>query len=129
MILALALAASLAPPAKPVMLSSSDMLACTELSQLAVSTAAQLPKWVDPLTRVDALVVTCPSKAYHVDKFINEPILAMREGWQVRKQAQWNKQICLSSMGSLAKVGWRISQILTFASGERIQMYAHCGAV
>lgn len=129
MIFALALAASFTPPVQPVMLSSSDTLACTELTQLAEATAAQFPKWVDPVTRVDALVVTCPSKAYHVDKFINEPISAMREGWQGRKQAQWDKQICLGSMGSLVEGGWHISQVLTFASGERIQMHARCGTV
>lgn len=129
MIFALALAVAQSPPVQPLMLSSSDALACTELTQVAEPTVAHLPKWVDTVTRVDALVVTCPSRTYHVDKYINEPILGMREGWQGRKQAQWDKQVCLGSMGPLVESGWRISQVLTFATGERIQMDARCGKV
>ena len=126
MIFAIALAATHAPPIQPMMLSSSDALACTELTQAAQTTVAQLPKWVDAITRVDALVVTCPSRTYHVDKFINEPILDMRDGWQERKQAQWDKQICLGNLGPLVEGGWLISQVLTFAGGERIRMDARC---
>ena len=131
MILALALVATQAPPLQSVMMTppSSDVLACTELQKVADGTMSQLPQWVDAVTRVDALVVTCGLKTYHVNKFINQPASEMREGWRGRKEAQWDKQICQGSMGPLVENGWRISQVLTFASGERIEMDAHCTAV
>jgi hypothetical protein len=69
----------------------------------------ELPKWVDAGTRVDAHVVTCRSKTYHVDKFINQPVSEMREGWRGRKEAQWDEMICHWNMGPLVKGGWRIS--------------------
>ena len=128
MIFALAFAGSQAPPLQSVMMppSNSVALACTSLQEVAATTTAELPKWVDAVTRIDALVVTCRSKTYHVDKFINQPVSQMREGWKRRKEAQWDELICQGTMGPLVEGGWRILQVLTFASGERIEIDANC---
>jgi hypothetical protein len=108
---------------------NSDALACTSLQEVVATTMAELPKWVDAVTRIDALVLTCRSKTYHVDKFINQPISEMRDDWQGRKETQWDESICRGNMGPLVEAGWRILQVLTFASGERIEIAADCAGL
>ncbi len=106
-----------------------DAQACERLRATAREVTAELPMMIDTVTRLDGMSVICSLRAVTWNKFIRADMSEMREGWQNRKQAQFNGIICgNASFVPLARRGWRFTQNLTFQSGERIIMDADCPA-
>lgn len=126
--------AAAAPPPPPIILmrpsvegsAPSDASACKILGEIAAGVIAEAPKMIDAITRLDGAVVLCSAKVFQSSKFFTVPQSAFREGWRQRKQAQWNELNCGKELGVLVRRGWRISQALTWVSGERIVMDAEC---
>lgn len=127
-VIALALQAQTAAPVfRPSPIRPSDSEACATLRKIAEDTTRELPIMVDAITRTDGMSVICSLRSFTVNKFLNVDLSAFRQGWDARKQAQWNQIICRNeAFAPLQKRGWRFTQNLTFRSGERFMQDASC---
>jgi hypothetical protein len=104
-----------------------DDQACKILGDMATKMQPELPKTIDPVTRLDGVVVLCSLKTFANNKTILVKLSDFREGWQERKQQQWNKMNCENeAFKPLIDRGWRFTQNMTFVSGERINIDAKC---
>ncbi|MEO7688082.1 MAG: hypothetical protein ABIS51_02265 [Sphingomonas sp.] len=88
---------------------------------------AELPKMVDRITRTDGMAIFCSLRTVTTNKSFLLPLSQFREGWQARKQEQWNRATCDDSFfGPMARKGWRFTENITFTSGERFILDAKC---
>ena len=107
--------------------SSADKVYCQAAKKIAASLTAEAPVMVDAATRMDGMSVICSLRSTSWNKTILADEDAMREGWQARKQSQWDAIVCSDPQeGPMALKGWRFVQNLTFRSGERFTIEAHC---
>lgn len=105
----------------------SDVEFCTQMRRVTESVMAELPKMVDPITRTDGMSVLCSLRTVTTNKFFLVKLSDFREGWEARKQEQWNRLVCDDrDYGPMARKGWRFTLNLTFLSGERFIEDAKC---
>jgi hypothetical protein len=84
-------------------------------------------KWLDRSTRHDGVEVDCEAKTLEAHRFLNTEPDAMREGWEARKQRQWNAAYCNhESWREAIDNGWSIISTLTFRTGELMSFVAEC---
>jgi len=94
---------------------------------MSVDLLAESPMMVDAVTRLDGMSVICSLRTVTWNKFVNVDAPQLRDGWQGRKQTQFNDIVCKNeAFRPLARRGWRFVQNLTFRSGERVIMDAKC---
>ena len=114
-----------APPPAPAGVSDAEF--CRTMRAVVDAAMAELPKMVDRVTRTDGMSIMCGLRTVTTNKFFLVPLSQFREGWQARKQEQWNRMTCdNASFGPMARKGWRFTLNLTFASGERFILDAKC---
>ena len=78
-------------------------------------------------TRHDGVEVDCAAKTLEAKRFLNTEPDAMREGWEARKQRQWNATYCNhESWREAIDNGWSIISTLTFRTGEQMSFVAEC---
>src|SRR5437764_13808697 len=63
---------------------------CVAVTDVARRMNARRGKWLDGSTRHDGGEVDCEAKTLEAHRFLNTDPNAMREGWEARKQRQWN---------------------------------------
>lgn len=101
---------------------------CVELIQLTAGVNQDVPTKVDGITRLDGVIVECTAKAIEVLKFVNVPASDLREGWEQRKQDQWNQGHCFGPWIAAIQNGWTVANTTTFPDGSRHHMVAQCGS-
>ena len=132
MTLAFALVFSLAyqaetPPVVRIPPRDLDREACTILRDLVAKTQADLPIMADRITRTDGFSVMCGLRTVAWNKTFLADLSNFREGWQERKQAQFNQLICENeAFLPMARRGWRFALNITFHSGQRFVLDADC---
>ena len=132
MLWALGLLAALqdAPPVvhpPPALAGMSDAEFCKTMRAIVDTTMTELPKMVDRITRTDGMTVLCGLRTVATNKSFLVPLSQFRDGWQARKQEQWNRLTCDDNLfGPMARKGWRFALNLTFISGERFILDAKC---
>jgi hypothetical protein len=101
---------------------------CSQITEMAEKLNAEGSSMVDAGTRQDGMAAICSLKVVEFKKFVNMPITSLREGWQGRKQAQWNKIYCdnNSPFRSAIDNGWTIGVLTTFIDGEQHRIKAAC---
>ncbi len=106
---------------------TTDAQFCAEARRLSAGMMAELPVMVDTVTRMDGMSVICSLRSVAWNKFVMVEMSSLREGWQGRKQSQFNAIICGNeAFRPMARRGWRFVQNLTFQSGERVTQEASC---
>lgn len=100
---------------------------CATLKQVAKKTNAEGPVMLDAFTRLDGVSVLCATRIVDFKKFVTQPTPSLREGWENRKQDQWNSIYCddPSTREAIAN-GWTIAQTTIFVDGSRHWMKAIC---
>jgi hypothetical protein len=105
----------------------SDNQFCKTMHDIVDTAMTELPKMVDAITRTDGMSVLCGLRTVTTNKTFLVNLSQFREGWQARKQEQWNRMSCdNSSFGPMARKGWRFTLRITFASGEQFILDAKC---
>lgn len=104
-----------------------DAQHCDQLTRLIANVTARLPIMIDTNTREDGLVLLCEARILTTNRSISSNLSDLPENWRLRKQSEWDDEICRSSVfGALVRRGWRVTQNISFQSGERISICAHC---
>ena len=67
---------------------------CAAVTDVTGRMNARRGKWLDRNTRHDGVEVDCAAKTLEAKRFLNTEPDAMREGWEGRKQRQWNATYC-----------------------------------
>jgi hypothetical protein len=84
-------------------------------------------RWLDRTTRHDGVELDCEAKTLEAKRFINADPDQMREGWEARKQREWNTAYCNHKTWREAiDNGWSIISTLTFRTGEQVSFVAEC---
>lgn len=105
----------------------SDAAFCKMGRKIAKDMTAELPIWVDAITRTDGYAVFCSLRTIATNKFIKTDEATFRQGWLARKEAQWNKTTCDSDLYfEMYQKGWAFVQNITFESGQRYVLRAQC---
>lgn len=104
-----------------------DDATCQAWQKSAAKVNAEVPVWTDFMTRSDGVAVLCSLKTIAFKHFLNASPADLRDGWQRRKQAQWNAIYCADARirQSIAD-GWQITDLMTFANGEQFRLVADC---
>lgn len=107
---------------------TTDAQFCKMTRKIAKDLTAELPIWVDAITRTDGMSAMCSLRTVAWNKFVKTDVATFRDGWLGRKQAQWNKTICEDNglYFQMARKGWSFVQNLTFESGERFVIRSQC---
>ena len=102
---------------------------CVAVTDVARRMNARRGKWLDRSTRHDGVEVDCEPKTLEAKRFLNTDPDAMREGWEARKQREWNTAYCdHQSWREAIEHGWSIISTLTFHTGHEISFVAECGS-
>jgi hypothetical protein len=121
------LAPTVTPPSGRAAGYETDAKACVNLNKVVDALQPELPKMVDAVTRTDGISVLCAARTYTTNKTLLVNASTMRDGWQGRKQAQFDQITCENEIfGPLARSGWRFVMNFTFLSGERFSFVAKC---
>ena len=100
---------------------------CAAVTDVTGRMNARRGKWLDRNTRHDGVEVDCAAKTLEAKRFLNTEPDAMREGWEGRKQRQWNATYCNhKSWREAIENGWSIISTLTFRTGEQMSFVAEC---
>lgn len=99
---------------------------CRALDEFSARVNQDVPATVDGITRLDGLSVQCAAKTIDILKSVNVPTSDLLEGWQERKQAQWNRSHCSGPWVAAIQNGWTVVNTTTFPDGTRHDMVAKC---
>ena len=100
---------------------------CAALTDIASRMNARKGRWLDRSTRHDGVNLNCELKTLEVMRFVNAEVEEMRQGWEIRRQREWNAHYCnRESWREAIDAGWSIISTLTFRAGEQISFVAEC---
>ena len=100
---------------------------CVAVTDVARRMNARRGKWLDRSTRHDGVELDCEVKTLEVKRFVNADPNEMREGWEARKEREWNSRYCNNEAWREAiDNGWSIISTLTFRTGQQISFVAEC---
>lgn len=101
---------------------------CSAMKELSETFNKDAPTWVDSTTRHDGMAVLCNAKIAEYKKFIKVTPAEFRDGWQQRKQAQWNSIYCDKEKPFREAIdnGWQIVANMTFIDGSIHRITAEC---
>jgi hypothetical protein len=92
---------------------------CAAVTDIAQRSNARKGRWLDRSTRHDGVELDCESMTLEVKRYLNADPDEMRQGWEARKQRQWNARYCNDDARREAiDNGRSIISTLTFRSGE-----------
>jgi hypothetical protein len=101
---------------------------CAAVTDIAQRSNARKGRWLDRSTRHDGVELDCESMTLEVKRYLNADPDEMRQGWEARKQRQWNARYCNDDARREAiDNGRSIISTLTFRSGEQLSFVAECG--
>ena len=100
---------------------------CTTVTDIARRMHARAGRWLDRSTRHDGVEVDCGLKTLEAKRFLKADPDDMREGWEVRKQRDWNVTYC-NNEGWREAIddGWSVISTITFRTGETVSFVAEC---
>jgi hypothetical protein len=100
---------------------------CVAVSDIVRHTNARKGRWLDRSTRHDGVELDCDAKTLEAKRFVNADPDDMREGWEARKERQWNAAYCNDdSWREAIDNGWSIISTLTFRTGAQVSFVAEC---
>ena len=100
---------------------------CAAVTYVARRMNARKGRWLDRSTRHDGVELDCDAKTLEANRFIDADPDDMREGWQARKEREWNARYCNDeSWRESIDNGWSIVSTLTFRTGEQVSFAAEC---
>ena len=100
---------------------------CAAVTDIAHRMNARKGRWLDRSTRHDGVELDCEAKTLEVKRFVNADPDEMREGWENRKEREWNAHYCNhESWRDAIDNGWSIISTLTFRTGEQVSFVAEC---
>ena len=100
---------------------------CVAVSDIVRHTNARKGRWLDRSTRHDGFELDCDAKTLEAKRFVNADPDDMREGWEARKERQWNAAYCNDdSWREAVDNGWSIISTLTFRTGAQVSFVAEC---
>jgi hypothetical protein len=101
---------------------------CVAVADIAHRMNARKGRWLDRSTRHDGVELDCESKTFEAKRFVNADPDEMRDGWETRKEREWNTRYCNDEAWREAiDNGWSIVSTLTFRNGEPVSFVAECG--
>lgn len=127
-ILSLAIAAQASASPSPFQRRRDEIDFCRAMTEEASRTAAELPRMVDRITRLEGLSVSCSLRTVTWNKTITVDRAQMDPHFlQVTQQEDWNHIICDDDpLGTMARRGWRFVTNYTYADGQQMITEAHC---
>jgi hypothetical protein len=100
---------------------------CAALTDIASRMNARKGRWLDRSTRHDGVKLNCKLKTLEVMRFVNADVEEMRQGWEIRRQREWNAHYCNhESWREAIDADWSIMSTLMFRAGEQISFVAEC---
>jgi hypothetical protein len=100
---------------------------CAAVTDIARRMNARKGRWLDRSTRHDGVELDCDAKTLEAKRLVNADPDEMREGWQARKEREWNARYCNDeSWREAIDNGWSIVSTLTFRTGEQVSFVAEC---
>jgi hypothetical protein len=100
---------------------------CVAVTEVASRMNARKGRWLDRSTRHDGVELDCEAKTLEAKRFMNADPDEMREGWQARKEREWNVRYCnTESWREAIDNGWSIISTITFRTGEQVSFVAEC---
>jgi hypothetical protein len=101
---------------------------CAAITDIASHEPTRKGRWLDRSTRHNGVELDCESKTFEVKRFVNADPDEMREGWETRKEREWNARYCNDdSWREAIDNGWSIISTLTFRTAEQVSFVAECG--
>jgi hypothetical protein len=101
---------------------------CVAVTDIAHRMNARKGRWLDRSTRYDGVELDCESKTFEAKRFVNADPDEMRQGWEARKERDWNARYCNDEAWREAiDNGWSIISTLTFRTREQVSFVAECG--
>ena len=67
---------------------------CVAVSDIVRHLNACKGRWLDRTTRHDGAEIDCEAKTVEAERFVDADPDDMREGWEARKERQWNAAYC-----------------------------------
>jgi hypothetical protein len=100
---------------------------CVAVTDIAHRMNARKGRWLDRSTRHDSVELDCEANTLEIKRFVNADPDDMRQGWEARKQREWNAAYCNhESWREAIDNGWSIVSTLTFRTGEQVWFVAEC---
>jgi hypothetical protein len=100
---------------------------CVAITDIVRRMNARKGRWLDRSTRHDGVELDCESKTLEAKRFVNADRGGMRQGWEERKEQEWNATYCNDEAWREAiDNGWSIFSTLTFRTGEQVSFVAEC---
>lgn len=104
-----------------------DKAFCDQAKNLEAAIQKELPVQADIATKTVGMSAICGLRTLDWNKFMQANLNELRDGWQGRKQTQWDDIICKNeAFGPAARNGWRFAVAITFLDGKRITIDAKC---
>ena len=101
---------------------------CAAVTDIAHRMNARKGRWLDRSTRHDGVELDCEAKTLEVKRYLNADPDDMRQGWEARKEREWNARYCSDEAWREAiDNGWSIISTLTFRTGDQVSFVAECG--
>ena len=120
-------AATVTGPARPgpALAALDNEQFCKAMVEIARGAKADVGTWIDRNTRDDGIEVLCDIRTVNYRRFVKSG--AQGPGWRERKEQEWNRIACNSSvLREAIDNGWIITSTITSASGERVLVIAIC---
>ena len=100
---------------------------CFAVTDIAHRMNARKGRWLDRTTRYDGVDLDCEAKTLEAKRFMNADPGEMREGWEARKEQEWNARYCNDdSWREAIDNGWSIISTITFRTGAQMSFIADC---
>jgi hypothetical protein len=100
---------------------------CIAVTDIAHRMNARKGRWLDRATRLDGVELDCEAKTFEANRFVNADPDDMRQGWEERKEREWNDRYCNDEAWREAiDNGWSIISTLTFRTEEQVSFVADC---
>jgi len=100
---------------------------CSAVTDIAHRMNARKGRWLDRSTRHDGVELDCESRTLEVRRYIHADPDDMRQGWETRKEREWNARYCNDeSWREAIDSGWSVISTLTFRTGEPVTFVAEC---
>jgi hypothetical protein len=106
---------------------SFDEVFCKKMKQFKQNGLQDIGAMLDSITINDGMAVFCGNKIIEFKKIIIVSGAEIREGWEERKNAQWDEIMCSNDLIRKAVDGnWIIANLMTFSDGRRFWHATNC---
>jgi hypothetical protein len=100
---------------------------CSAVTDIAQRLNSRKGRWLDRSTRQDGAVLDCELRTLEIKRYIHADPDDMRQGWESRKEREWNHRYCNDELWRRAiDHGWSIISTVTFRTGDQVTFLAEC---